>query len=872
MRDPRISPPAPECLAVRQSRQLARWGLSGLPVPGRRIRECRARRGVVASPDAENQIKEVRRERGMSAQEVPAAGAESGDSTMKREPSSSNGPAPESSSPAEICVIIGESHNAQTPGSYVCGICGKKYKYYNCFQTHVRGHRESDGGSGEGGSQSTINNFRYTCDICGKKYKYYSCFQEHRDLHSVDDPYDQVVIPVDDSKEEEPIEPFLKIGPKTGIYVCEFCGKQYKYFNPYQEHVALHAPLSHSFEMQSPRAPQRLKDSRKHGNMKSDQIESPFSRKMEKKSQSTLGETNSSQNSSGAMCPLVSSSFPPPQTDSENHSPAGTAKSPPAPAPAPAAQEQSWKSPPTSQRNSASNLSSALPEKERQQLAERLLRAMCADLGTLSVLGGEDFLRLAQTLVDTGARHGAYPLGEALGGGDAGSLALRQLPRSYNQAKVKVTCALGGGSAPGMAVSCHAHTGGARPCYLLCAHQVEGARLRRYVLGARELDPGEGEGDEDGEGDEQLQQWAQNVLSEFVMPEARATYVTEPRGAGLGAGRVGLGAGPSLCCAGCQLGAAARAALARKSLQARGLGEIADLLDTCRHLAAAAGLPWDGPEDQAPPPQAPPPVPPCWDPTAETLLTVHGHLERIRRALGKSPAVAPLLQGLSKPLLGALASLLAPLRQAAAELSSDRRPTLQLVLPAYLRLEKHYTAKAGEAGAAGKLCHGLLEALRENFAVEHTHQVAMALDPGLKLRPAPAHQHDDIAARVAEAAAEMGEGGDERADGEAEPPPGKRGRREAGPGAGLGEARKEVFRYLAEAAPPAASSPLQYWRAAAERYPRLARLALWLLAVPAVAARPELAAACRQAVAMRGQQRLTADQMNKLIFLKSNTA
>ena len=25
--------------------------------------------------------------------------------------------------------------------------------------------------------------------------------------------------------------------------MCEFCGKQYKYFNPYQEHVALHTPM-----------------------------------------------------------------------------------------------------------------------------------------------------------------------------------------------------------------------------------------------------------------------------------------------------------------------------------------------------------------------------------------------------------------------------------------------------------------------------------------------------------------------------------------------------------------------------------------------------------------------------------------------------
>ncbi|KAF7241004.1 hypothetical protein EYD10_12483 [Varanus komodoensis] len=96
------------------------------------------------------------------------------------------------------------------------------------------------------------DNFRYTCDICGKKYKYYSCFQEHRDLHAVDDPYDQAMIAKEEVKEEDP-EPFQKIGPsmtyrvcnlKTGNYTCEFCGKQYKYYTPYQEHVALHAPIS----------------------------------------------------------------------------------------------------------------------------------------------------------------------------------------------------------------------------------------------------------------------------------------------------------------------------------------------------------------------------------------------------------------------------------------------------------------------------------------------------------------------------------------------------------------------------------------------------------------------------------------------------
>ncbi|KAJ8346815.1 hypothetical protein SKAU_G00282160 [Synaphobranchus kaupii] len=608
---------------------------------------------------------------------------------------------------------------------------------------------------------------------------------------------------------------------QTGIYICEFCGKQYKYFNPYQEHVALHAPLSHSFEMQSPRAQQRAKDTK-----------STFNRKMDNKLQSSLGETNSSQNSSGTMSPMVSSSFPPLQTDNENHTPAGSTKS----SPAPAAQERLWKSLSPSQRSSTANLTSALPEKERQQVAERLLRVMCADLGALNVLSGKDFLKLAQALVDTGARHGAYPLRDALG--DVSSLALRQLPRMYNQAKVKVTCALGSSASPGIAITCHAQTGGAQPCYALTAHQVDGVQLRRYVLGVCELDLRDGDGD--GEGDERVQQWVQNVLSEFVMPEVRAAYVTEPRRpwAAPSCGR----AGTCLRCTGCSLGAVVQAVLGRKSLQTRGLHEIAELLASCHEVAGAVRLPWDGPggaEDHALSP-APAPPPPCWDQTTETLLKVHEHFEQICQVYGTGKAIAPL----NKHLLGTLAALLAPVRQAAVELSSDHRPTLQLVLPAYLRLEKLFTAKASEAGAGSKLCHYFLEALKENFKVEHAHQVAMVLDPQLKLRPVPSYQHDDIIA--------------------------KRGRLEGR--AGPQEVRKEVFQYLSEPLFQAVPNLFQYWGSVMERYPRLARLALWLLAVPAVGVRAELAAACEQAVAMRGQQPVSADDMNKLIFLKSNVA
>lgn len=352
-------------------------------------------------------------------------------------------------------------------------------------------------------------------------------------------------------------------------------------------------------------------------------------------------------------------------------------------------------------------------------MAERLLRVMCTDLSMLNVLNSKDFLKLAQTLVDTGARHGAYSTRDALG--NMSALALRQLPRMYNQVKVKVTCALGSNASLGIAVTCHSQTSGPDSCYVLTAYQVEGSKLKRYVLGVREA--------ELREGPEQVHHWVQNVLSEFVMSDIRTVYVSEPRVWAVGVGGSPLGGGGRgrvcLRCAGCSLGAVVQAVLGKRSLQARGLHELAELLSTCRDISASTSLTLreepstNSSEESSQGSPAQCPTPPCWDRTAEALLQVHAHFEQICEAYGRSKATAPLLQGLNKHLLGTLACLLAPLRLAALELSSQRRPTLQQVLPVYLRLEKLFTSKAGEAGTgtASKLCHYFLEALKENFKV-----------------------------------------------------------------------------------------------------------------------------------------------------------
>ncbi|XP_075628614.1 zinc finger protein 618 isoform X21 [Balearica regulorum gibbericeps] len=809
--------------------------------------------------------------------------------------------------PAEICVVIGGVRNQQTldgkavergspvgytrnrysgtwifdhalrytSGSYECGICGKKYKYYNCFQTHVRAHRDTEAASGEGASQG--NNFRYTCDICGKKYKYYSCFQEHRDLHAVDvfsvegapenraDPYDQAVIAADEVKEEEP-EPFQKIGPKTGNYTCEFCGKQYKYYTPYQEHVALHAP-----------------------------IKSAFSRRVEGKAQNNFEETNSNsqnssavhsgtekpkekrckQNPSETASPLISNPFPllqKPYTcgacgiqfqfynnllehmqshaaDNENNIASSQPRSPLA------VVEEKWK--PQLQRNNANNTStsgsvgnSAIPEKERQNIAERLLRVMCTDLGALSVVSGKEFIKLAQTLVDSGARYGAFSVTEILG--NFNTLALKHLPRMYNQVKVKVTCALGSNACLGIGVTCHSQSIGPDSCYILTAYQVEGNHIKSYVLGIKGVDI--------RDNGDFIHHWVQNVLSEFVMSEIRTVYVTDCKVNSSAFSKAGM----CLRCSACALNSVVQSVLNKRTLQARNMHEVIELLNVCEDLAGSTGLSketFGSLEETSPPP--------CWNSVTDSLLLVHERYEQICEFYSRAKKMN-LIQNLNKHLLSNLAAILAPVKQAVIELSNESRPTLQLVLPTYVKLEKLFTSKANDAGVVSKLCHLFLEALKENFKVHSAHKVAMILDPQQKLRPVPPYQHEEIIGKVCELINEVKESWAEEAEFE----PSTKKPRAAGEATAAQEedwfGKNEVYDYLQEPLFQATPDLFQYWSCVTQKHTKLAKLAFWLLAVPAVGARSECVNMCEQALLIKRRRLLSPEDMNKLMFLKSN--
>ncbi|XP_073662560.1 zinc finger protein 618 isoform X24 [Tursiops truncatus] len=605
--------------------------------------------------------------------------------------------------------------------------------------------------------------------------------------------------------------------------------------------------------------------------------ESAFSRRVEGKAQNHFEETNSSsQNSSETASPLISNPFPllqKPYTcgacgiqfqfynnllehmqshaaDNENNIASNQSRSPPA------VVEEKWK--PQAQRNSANNTTtsgltpnSMIPEKERQNIAERLLRVMCADLGALSVVSGKEFLKLAQTLVDSGARYGAFSVTEILG--NFNTLALKHLPRMYNQVKVKVTCALGSNACLGIGVTCHSQSVGPDSCYILTAYQAEGNHIKSYVLGVKGADI--------RDSGDLVHHWVQNVLSEFVMSEIRTVYVTDCRVSASAFSKAGM----CLRCSACALNSVVQSVLSKRTLQARSMHEVIELLNVCEDLAGSTGLAketFGSLEETSPPP--------CWNSVTDSLLLVHERYEQICEFYSRAKKMN-LIQSLNKHLLSNLAAILTPVKQAVIELSNESQPTLQLVLPTYVRLEKLFTAKANDAGTVSKLCHLFLEALKENFKVHPAHKVAMILDPQQKLRPVPPYQHEEIIGKVCELINEVKESWTEEADFE---PAAKKPRSAPGDNPAAQEddrlGKKEVYDYLQEPLFQATPDLFQYWSCVTQKHTKLAKLAFWLLAVPAVGARSGCVNMCEQALLIRRRRLLSPEDMNKLMFLKSN--
>ncbi|XP_031747872.1 zinc finger protein 618 isoform X2 [Xenopus tropicalis] len=816
--------------------------------------------------------------------------------------------------PAEICVVIGDNRKQQSagensperqeaamsretswsgsgrqrnippristssPGSYECGICRKKYKYYNCFQTHVRAHIDNESASGEGASQGKTGN--YTCEYCGKQYKYYTPYQEHVALHA---PIKRAFSPDVESRESKTANNYdetnsnsqhssgssrTHAGMADMVAGGNVTSWQKDSSNPMigspfplvqDNRKPYLSPTKTSPCMNSGRGSAPKQEVEPRGEL---DIGKGWKKKIKRKEE-TNNKAPAARDEKGAKteepytCGACGIQFQfynnllehmqSHAADNENNIPTNQSRTAPP-------TEEHWKAQPP--RNNANNTAAppvpsnnSLPEKERQHIAERLLRVMCADLGALSVVNSKDFLKLAQTLVDTGARYGSFSVNEILG--NMNTLALKHLPRMYNQVKVKVTCALGSNACLGIGVTCHSQSVGSDSCYILTAYQVECKQIKRYVLGIKDVD--------NRDSGDFIHQWVQNVLSEFVMSEIRTVYVTDCKVNSSAFSK----AGTCLRCSACSLNSVVQSVLSKRTLQARNMHEVVELLNVAEELAGSSGIAketFGSLEESCPPP--------CWNSVTDSLLLVHERYEQICEFYSRAKKLS-IIQNLNKHLLSNLAAILAPVKQAVIDLSNERKPTLQLVLPTYVKLEKLFTSKANDAGVISKLCHLFLEALKENFKVDSAHKVAMILDPQQKLRPVPPYQHEEIVGKVCELINEVRDVVEEQEfEAPAKKPRQTSESSKASEDDGL--AKSEVYDYLQEPLFQVTPDLFQYWSSVTQKHSKLAKLAFWLLAVPAVGARSECVNMCEQTLLIKRRRLLSTEETNKVMFLKSN--
>lgn len=490
-------------------------------------------------------------------------------------------------------------------------------------------------------------------------------------------------------------------------------------------------------------------------------------------------------------------------------------------------------------------------EKERQNIAERLLRVMCVDLGALSVVSGKEFLKLVQTLVDSGVRYGVFFVIEILG--NFNTLALKYLSRMYNQVKVKVICVLGSNVCLGIGVICYSQSVGFDFCYIFTVYQVEGNYIKSYVLGVKGADI--------RDSGDLVYYWVQNVLSEFVMSEIRIVYVTDCRVSAFVFFKVGM----CFRCLVCVLNFVVQSVLSKRTLQVRSMYEVIELFNVCEDLAGFTGFVKEifGSLEEISSSF-------CWNSVTDSLLLVYERYEQICEFYSRVKKMN-FIQSFNKYLFSNLVVILTSVKQAVIELSNESQFTLQLVLFIYVRFEKLFTVKVNDAGIVSKLCYFFLEVFKENFKVYSAYKVVMILDSQQKLRFVLFYQYEEIIGKVCEFINEVKEFWIEEVDFEFAV---KKFRFVVSESFAVQEddrfGKNEVYDYLQEFFFQVIFDFFQYWSCVIQKYTKFVKLVFWFLAVSVVGVRSGCVNMCEQVFLIKRRRLFSLEDMNKFMFLKFN--
>jgi hypothetical protein len=160
--------------------------------------------------------------------------------------------------------------------------------------------------------------------------------------------------------------------------------------------------------------------------------------------------------------------------------------------------------------------------------------------------------------------------------------------------------------------------------------------------------------------------------------------------------------------------------------------EVADLIDTCKEIVTLAkrskmNNQLDNTLKQC--------VDTRWNSKLKMLKSVSMNLEDLRKLTSEVSANRKLrrqVADVNELLLADVITVLEPFDMATKMLSSDKSPTLHLVVPTKVKLAKHLTEVATDRAVIATLKKHIATKLEKHFTVSQLHYTAAVLDPRLK--------------------------------------------------------------------------------------------------------------------------------------------
>ena len=364
-----------------------------------------------------------------------------------------------------------------------------------------------------------------------------------------------------------------------------------------------------------------------------------------------------------------------------------------------------------------------VPSSVKSQIANELVNMCARDIRPFSTVDGEGFQGLCKSLIAIGSKYGNVPIEQVL---PCATTVSRHMESVLAKEKAALCEVLKTAVNFGITTDGWSHTSTNQQYITITIHFIdEQWKMHSHILATRDAD--------EKHTADYIKQLVRSVMNEFAVYRPGIVFVTDNAANMKAAFRDELWIG----CAGHNLNLVLSHGLQNSSIQSTAAvtelpTEVTGLIATCKELVTLVkrtklNNSLDTTLKQC--------IQTRWNSVLRTLQSVYDNRAQLRSAASEPNSnrnLLRLLSDLSDELLEQVIEILKPFDTATRVLSTDKTPSLHLVVPTKYTLHRHLTACGTDNAVISQLKQHLLAQLDRYFNVSDIHTTATLLDPRMK--------------------------------------------------------------------------------------------------------------------------------------------